>query len=431
MTVSSMFDSRGLSEVLLRFVGGKTHIYRLKSGIYVDPHRWDDKAGRLVIPRLKTPEQRRLLDDQKKLDDLSSFLISTYTSIDPLLVNRFYMQQAVRRFHNPMVVSGRMLQELFERYADVSDVGRARKQRFRSVMNHLHRFEQWRGAPISVDSFSADDLRLLEKFLLTEDKISKDPRFSFIYDEVQANEANRPRGRNTVASIMEVIRGFYRWCKRERITDNNPFDTYEINAYVYGTPYYLTIEERDRIARTNLRNHPSLEIQRDIFIFQCLVGCRVGDLVKFEKKDVVDGFLEYVPRKTKEGRPFVVRVPLVEQASELIKKYDPLPGERLFPFISAQKYNDALKRIFLAARLRRLVSVINPLTREEEKRPLYEVAASHLARRTFIGNLYRKVKDPNIIGSMSGHVEGSRAFSRYRAIDDDMKREIVGLLDGE
>ena len=77
----------------------------------------------------------------------------------------------------------------------------------------------------------------------------------------------------------------------------------------------------------------------------------------------------------------------------------------------------------------RMVTVLNPLTGEEEKRPIYEVASSHMARRTFIGNLYKKVKDPNLIGSMTGHVEGSRSFARYRDIDDDVKKETVMLLE--
>ena len=42
--------------------------------------------------------------------------------------------------------------------------------------------------------------------------------------------------------------------------------------------------------------------------------------------------------------------------------------------------------------------------------------------------LDKKVKDPDLIGSMSGHVEGSRAFARYRAIDDEMKIELVNLI---
>ena len=65
----------------------------------------------------------------------------------------------------------------------------------------------------------------------------------------------------------------------------------------------------------------------------------------------------------------------------------------------------------------------------EEKKPIYEIATSHMARRTFIGNLYKKVKDPNLIGALSGHKQGSKAFSRYREIDEDIKKELVNLLD--
>lgn len=51
-----------------------------------------------------------------------------------------------------------------------------------------------------------------------------------------------------------------------------------------------------------------------------------------------------------------------------------------------------------------------------------------MARRTFVGNLYKKVKDPNLVGKLSGHKEGSRAFARYRDIDDDMIKEMSELL---
>ena len=32
-------------------------------------------------------------------------------------------------------------------------------------------------------------------------------------------------------------------------------------------------------------------------------------------------------------------------------------------------------------------------------------------------------------GTLSGHSEGSRAFARYRDIDEDMKKKLVSLLD--
>ena len=47
----------------------------------------------------------------------------------------------------------------------------------------------------------------------------------------------------------------------------------------------------------------------------------------------------------------------------------------------------------------------------------------------FIGNLYKQVKDPNLVGALSGHKEGSRAFARYREIDEDMKRDLVSMLE--
>lgn len=146
------------------------------------------------------------------------------------------------------------------------------------------------------------------------------------------------------------------------------------------------------------------------------------------KGSIISGAVEYIPRKTKEGRPLTVRVPLNVTAREIVERYKDAEGQKLLPFISEQKYNIAIKRIFKAARLNRMVTIVNPTTREEEKRQLCEIASSHLARRTFVGNLYKQVKDPNLVGSLSGHKEGSKAFARYREIDEDMKKELVNLL---
>jgi hypothetical protein len=48
-----------------------------------------------------------------------------------------------------------------------------------------------------------------------------------------------------------------------------------------------------------------------------------------------------------------------------------------------------------------------------------------LARRTFVGNLYKQVKDPNLVGPLSVHKEGSKVFALYRDIDEKMKKELV------
>ena len=73
--------------------------------------------------------------------------------------------------------------------------------------------------------------------------------------------------------------------------------------------------------------------------------------------------------------------------------------------------------------------VQNPKTREAVERPIYLEVTTHTARKTFIANLYRLVKDPALIASMTGHAEYSKAFRRYRAIEEDMKKELVTMID--
>ena len=65
------------------------------------------------------------------------------------------------------------------------------------------------------------------------------------------------------------------------------------------------------------------------------------------------------------------------------------------------------------------------------KTQINTIACSHMARRTFIGNIYKLVKDPNLVSALTGHVEGSRAFTRYRTIDIDMKKDLVMILEGK
>ena len=61
-----------------------------------------------------------------------------------------------------------------------------------------------------------------------------------------------------------------------------------------------------------------MAIQRDIFIFQTLIGCRVSDLYRMTKLNVVNEAIEYIPKKTKEGNPVTVRVPLNDKAKEIL-----------------------------------------------------------------------------------------------------------------
>ena len=323
--------------------------------------------------------------------------------------------------------------ETFDYFISNRKISDVRKSNFRVIYRALQRFElykRWYGSRqfrLSLDGITSELLTELEEFLRKEHTIYEN--HPEIYEAIPETRTPQPRGQNTINDIFTKLRTFYIWAIDLGKTANNPFKGFTIEECVYGTPFYITIEERNRLFKTNLSRHPNLAIQRDIFVFQCLIGSRVGDLYKMTRANIINGAIEYIPRKTKEGRPVTVRVPLNSIATEILDRYKDFEGPQLFPFISEQKYNVAIKRMFLAARLRRSVTVINPTTREEEKRALNEIASSHLARRCFVGNLYKQVKDPNLVGVLSGHKEGSKAFARYREIDDEMKLDLVKMLE--
>lgn len=50
-----------------------------------------------------------------------------------------------------------------------------------------------------------------------------------------------------------------------------------------------------------------------------------------------------------------------------------------------------------------MLTVPNPTTGAEENRSLNENASRYLAWRSFIGNLYKKIKAPNLVGFLSDH----------------------------
>lgn len=411
-----------------------------KSELIVLPTLWDEKREQYKAKSvIKTEERIRLntaIAERKKL------LLSIYDST-PNITSDGLEQLIDEQIHpEKYQKQGDDFFFIMETYLQKKKLSEVREKNFRVLVRALQRYELFVVAyerkkfKLELDKLNAEIIEDIESFLRNEHSLYN--QYPEIYKEIPAivNTKRKtikpePRGNNTICALFNKLRAFYNWCNQQGITDNHPFERYNgITTEKYGTPFYLTLDERNLIADYDLSTHPQLAIQRDIFIFQCLIGCRVSDLLKMTHENIINEAVEYIPHKTKDERPVVVRVPLNERAKLLIDKYKEVDSKgRLFPFISAQKYNDDIKDIFRLCGVTRLVTVLNPTTGKEEKKPINEVASSHMARRTFVGNLYKKVKDPNLVGSLSGHAEGSKAFARYREIDDDIKKELVNMIE--
>lgn len=406
------------------------------SELEVNPSDWDATRQEIKAKVLYDPEKRAAFN--KAVADRKNMILETYNAVSGKegLTSELLDQEIDKRLHPDRYIVEQPRQTFFEAYEEFIEKRKLSDWRVRAiqvVIRALKRYELYarrnvdRRFTLDLDTVTPLVLGDFEEFLRNEHTFCE--QYPEIYEAVPESRTPQPRGQNTINGILTKLRTFFIWANDVGKTTNNPFKNYIVEECVYGTPYYISIDERNKIYRTNLSRHPQLAIQRDVFVFQCLIGCRVGDLYKLTRENIIDGAVEYIPRKTRDGHPVTVRVPLNDTAKEIIAKYADYAGPSLFPLMAEQQYNKAIKRIFLAAGMKRRVTILNPLTREAEQRPIWEVASSHLARRAFVGNLYKQVKDPNLVGALSGHKEGSRAFARYRDIDEEMKTELVKMLE--
>lgn len=241
---------------------------------------------------------------------------------------------------------------------------------------------------------------------------------------------------------LRRLRAFLKYALLKGFTSNYPFSKFKLEKDTYGSPVFITIKERNELLSFDLSKCTkeqlkdivapikTLELVRDMFVLHCFIGARVGDYVRLSKENVnSDGFVEYYEnKKVDDNDRKLISVPLTASAKNIIEKYNSISGTRLFPFISEQKYNLYLKELFLLVGLTRKVTVLDKHTKKEVTVPLNTLVSSHMARKTFIGNLYKKTKD-SVICSMSGHVEGSKAFARYYKVENEDKINAINLTE--
>ena len=439
--------NNGLCELKVRFSYDREHSYRLRTYILVPQAAWNASKGKLVIPRMHTGEHKHLSQLQTQIDDLSNYL-KAESLVAPASADKNYWDKKIQEFHKKGTLAAA---PLFTHQASGPDMGEDVIDAFKAFINEkvthnktkaqmevtmrdIERYILYVKRELRLKEWTSTDLAGCKHFLEIEhtffDKNGKCKRkYQYIYSASPLPWPPKARGGNTIFGIMKRFRTMLNWCVKTGRLDKSPFRTFQLQGCVYGTPFYLTIDELNTLYHFDISQRPKLAIQRDIFVLQSNLGMRVGDFFNLTAANIVNDAIEYIPGKTLHDTGEVVRVPLTERAKEIINRYSTTSSRlSLMPFICEQKYNKAIKEMLKLAGINRVVTTLNPRTRLDEKHPIWEIASSHMARRNFIGNLYDEVQDPSLISSMTGHKPGSRAFERYRAVHDDIKKPILQIF---
>jgi integrase len=228
---------------------------------------------------------------------------------------------------------------------------------------------------------------------------------------------------STTMLLYSVLGTLFDWMVKERVIDANP-----CRDAMIETPkqykkeiLWLTIQQRDKLADAPLKSERR-QLARDIFIFACHTGLRISDIQNLTPKNIIYNYkdkytgevlnvLSYEPIKTSHGRDETkVYFPLSPKAMQIVEKYKgSTRNGKLFPAPKIASYDRMLQIIFFEAGLTDPVEVVNPDTGERVTRPLYELATSHLGRKTFTVNLnFATGGNISLVKKAAGHSASSR-----------------------
>lgn len=463
----SRMEKDGKRQILSRVTFSRDYRPRVRTGIFIRHEHFNN--GKIHIPRNMRDKNRQsellLAKSQLELFNAHALLLAnslegrhlSKTTMETLLHpeyegsrDAFSSREKLLEAISELEPQEKTIFEYMDDYIRYKNLSKARIKVYdvlKRLILRYNLFQKKAGAAIlslefptktGPENLSAfvcymeEEKDLAEKYPRTFKSIIEEVAVSIPTPKRQIFSRIQNKSMNTIQDMVNMLSSVYRWLHIRGIIEKNDLlsQVHRLEPS-YLQPFYLSVEERNKIDSLVIERKGNLNTAKDIFIFQCYTGCRYGDLCKLTDGNIIDGILTYRPQKTRiHPNQVIPRIPLTSRALELVEKYrgKDIAG-RLFPFPKHGTYVYDIKQILKRAGIDRTVYVYDRKTRDYKAVPLYEAAASHLARKTFVGTTYKLVKDPNIIGTMSGHANGSESFSRYRQIDDDDRWEVINGIE--
>ncbi len=338
------------------------------------------------------------------------------------------------------IQGNRSLYSFIPQYCMTRIVSKPTQEKYDDLYRSIMRFELYRRIicneihySFNVDTINAKDIEDFRSYILSEADLCNKYQEGYktiIWIEEKLYPRMKPRHLinrtpNRVVIVLRQMKGLMAFLREEvGETTNDPFKTLEIGKVESGRmTYSLTRSEFAKLKKHQFEEDSMMAVQRDIFLFQCYSGCRYRDLKKLSKSNLTGNILSYLPeRNLKET---ISPMPLVELCSDamlLIGKYEGRDWKgRFFPFVSRVLYERQIKSMLMECGIDRMVFVHDSNMRSEVVKPIYEVADSHLAIRTFLNLNFRADEESGTSNSMECRHE-------ERRVSDDILVAAINLI---
>ena len=358
----------------------------ISTSISIDPKYWDSKKQRVK------PQHTECLRINQELEKKLVYFVELYNEYYTLKPNEKLFD--LRKIQKTKVKESKSYKffEILELYLDYIKTNKSLGifKKLNTVKNKLVEFSKKNKIEIDFDSINQTLIDNFIQFLLKE------------YDN----------SNNTINKNIDNLKMFMLWSKSRGYHKSTNFNEIQKLKPFENEIIYLNEEELSRLEELDLSSNKHLEMNRDLFLFGCYTGQRFSDYSNFDKSELNNNF--WVVNQRKSVGNSVVRIPLIPQAQQILKKYN-----NELPKISSQKFNKNIKNI---SKLANIIELKKTLKYQGNKRvevmlPKFELISSHTARRTFITLSLIKGINPEAIKKVSGHTS-DKEFKKYLKIED-------------
>ena len=390
---SSSSTSNYIVRIRVTYCGGRID---LRPGIRIESKdQWDNhrvKRGCKVYGQSYNDLNRKLTRYEEWIDYY--FLTCEENSLDPSLDElRIWFNTEVSRkdescehYAIPRLVSAK--KTFFELYKD-----------FIKEMKIRHEDAQCKED--AIEPYLQLENRLLEfDWNLSLETLTRKKMIGFItfLAKRMYNDAINKR--------LTYLRCFINWVEENGYSVNQEYRKYNpsLKESVKDVRF-LTVEEVDRLWNMELETS-SMQVTRDMFLFQCYTGLRYSDLKNLTRQDfyIEEGNL-YL-RKITQKQKTKIDFKLPQRAKIIYEKYSMYLYENnaAFPVLSNSKYNKHLKELGHLAGIKGKWKDIQ--YRFDKPEVVYTDRAdleSHCGRRTFICMAYNAGMSLEQIAEITGH----------------------------
>ena len=392
---------------------------KLSTGVKIYPDHWNEKRQEAYISvRLSEIDNINNTIVNKKITKLKEYFIEFkhYLCMHPdeigesmkLLKQHIYKDRMKKELQKPATF-------IMKQIIEAKTCAESSKKQYRSNIDKFERFLKENEIPNTWESMNLDTINRYQKQIIKENPL-------------HPHNTLRNIIKGTIFNLLGIADKRldipFKWSDSnlnsfEFVKDKSNKELAD-NKKVSLTEEQLNKFYKHIITGTERQIKKYTEI-RDLFILQCLVGQRIGDMQKFfngdNEMDEEAGTISIIQQKTK-ARAII---PLLPLAKEIISKYE--NKELLYYKERKSIVNEALKEVAEQAGLD------EPITYEEngikQTQPLYKLLHTHTARHTFITILCRKGIPKETVIIATGHEDTKMKDKVYSHLNSKDKAKKV------